>query len=208
MVETLVVIVLITTLAAMLLPVLASVRGPAQTTVCASNLRQIGLATELYVQDFDSRYPLASDPESRFHRIAELREEWPLLKDVLADRVTAPTVWRCPHDRGVPNLPSVAVIEPVEASIPGTMPSVFARYGMSYAYHSRLGATEVTAPVSAWDPTANQSRGPAEVMVASDLYGMFHGSSDRRVMNTIFADGHLGRLSPVQAAATGSWRLE
>jgi prepilin-type N-terminal cleavage/methylation domain-containing protein/prepilin-type processing-associated H-X9-DG protein len=49
--ELLVVVAVIATLAAMLLPALARCRSTAHRTVCESNLRQLGLATELYLDD-------------------------------------------------------------------------------------------------------------------------------------------------------------
>lgn len=53
LIELLVVISIIALLISILLPVLASARKTAQQIQCASNQRQLGLAMELYVQDFD-----------------------------------------------------------------------------------------------------------------------------------------------------------
>ena len=56
LIELLVVIAIITVLAAILFPVFAQARGSARNTADLSNIRQIGLAAVLYVQDYDERY--------------------------------------------------------------------------------------------------------------------------------------------------------
>lgn len=60
LVELLVVIAIIAILAALLLPVLISARGKARQMVCASNLRQIGTAFQMYEDDHDSAFPLGA----------------------------------------------------------------------------------------------------------------------------------------------------
>ncbi len=59
-IELLVVIALIALLAAILTPVLYSARRAAQRTVCASNLRQIGLAVRMYRDDYQELPPYLS----------------------------------------------------------------------------------------------------------------------------------------------------
>ena len=69
LVELLVVIAIIAILAAILFPVFARARENARRASCQSNLRQIGLATIQYTQDYDERMPvrLAPNPNIDIH---------------------------------------------------------------------------------------------------------------------------------------------
>jgi prepilin-type N-terminal cleavage/methylation domain-containing protein len=68
LIELLVVIAIIAILAAILFPVFAQAREKARTATCLSNLRQIGLANQMYVQDYDERFPFAGHdwPQASF----------------------------------------------------------------------------------------------------------------------------------------------
>jgi prepilin-type N-terminal cleavage/methylation domain-containing protein/prepilin-type processing-associated H-X9-DG protein len=57
LIELLVVIAIIAILAAILFPVFAQAREKARATTCSSHLRQLGLATLMYGQDWDEIYP-------------------------------------------------------------------------------------------------------------------------------------------------------
>ena len=60
LIELLVVIAIIAILAAILFPVFAQAREKARQAACLSNLKQIGTATMMYVQDYDETYPVRS----------------------------------------------------------------------------------------------------------------------------------------------------
>jgi prepilin-type N-terminal cleavage/methylation domain-containing protein/prepilin-type processing-associated H-X9-DG protein len=57
LIELLVVIAIIAILAAILFPVFARARENARRASCMSNLKQIALGMNMYIQDYDSRYP-------------------------------------------------------------------------------------------------------------------------------------------------------
>ena len=57
LIELLVVVAIIAIIAAILFPVFAKAREKARQVSCASNMRQIGTALTMYVQDYDEFYP-------------------------------------------------------------------------------------------------------------------------------------------------------
>jgi prepilin-type N-terminal cleavage/methylation domain-containing protein/prepilin-type processing-associated H-X9-DG protein len=65
LIELLVVIAIIAVLAAILFPVFAQAREAARKTACLSNMRQIGMATRMYMQDFDDRFPQSKQTDAQ-----------------------------------------------------------------------------------------------------------------------------------------------
>ncbi len=66
LVELLVVIAIIGILAALLLPALQRSKLSAQRSVCANNLKQVGLAVKLYADDHDGFLPAAKRPPAGY----------------------------------------------------------------------------------------------------------------------------------------------
>jgi prepilin-type N-terminal cleavage/methylation domain-containing protein len=62
LIELLVVIAIIAILAAILFPVFAKAREKAKQSTCISNMKQIGIAMQTYVSDWDEKFPLWSPP--------------------------------------------------------------------------------------------------------------------------------------------------
>ena len=73
---------IVASMAAILFPVLAAVRERGRRTVCQSNLKQLALAVQQYVQDNNQMYPLAGTWQN---------DVYPYLKTV--------QVYRCPSDQ-------------------------------------------------------------------------------------------------------------
>ena len=90
LIELLVVIAIIAILAAILFPVFARARENARKSNCQSNLKQIGLATMQYAQDYDETYHLAwtLNPTTRYPRLLQ-----PYMKNL--------DVFVCPSDPDV-----------------------------------------------------------------------------------------------------------
>jgi prepilin-type N-terminal cleavage/methylation domain-containing protein/prepilin-type processing-associated H-X9-DG protein len=87
LIELLVVIAIIAILAAILFPVFAQAREKARGSSCLSNLKQLGLAITMYVQDNDG-YPMMSSPPT-----AVPRTRWP---DYIYPYVKNEQIFRCP----------------------------------------------------------------------------------------------------------------
>jgi len=64
LIELLVVIAIIAVLAALLFPVFARARESARATSCLSNMRQLGSALTLYLQDYDETFPMNRFPDA------------------------------------------------------------------------------------------------------------------------------------------------
>jgi prepilin-type N-terminal cleavage/methylation domain-containing protein/prepilin-type processing-associated H-X9-DG protein len=69
LIELLVVIAIIAILAAILFPVFAQAREKARAISCLSNAKEIGLASMMYVQDYDEKYPLAFTADAAGNRV-------------------------------------------------------------------------------------------------------------------------------------------
>lgn len=101
LVELLVVVAIIAILAALLLPSLARAKSKAHQVSCLSNLRQIGLAFSLYLNDHEERFPdrrdlktsLGYKPWSTWPP-SDPRGGWApvIISNVLAND----KLWRCP----------------------------------------------------------------------------------------------------------------
>jgi prepilin-type N-terminal cleavage/methylation domain-containing protein/prepilin-type processing-associated H-X9-DG protein len=85
LIELLVVIAIIALLAALLFPVFATARERARTASCANNLKQIGTATYLYLQDWDDDLPIIELNNLPYYLGAYQQEQ-------------EQGVWFCPND--------------------------------------------------------------------------------------------------------------
>ena len=191
LVELLVVISILSLLIAILLPSLARARRSAKAAFCASNLKQVGTAFTLYVNDHEDRYPSAEDPVSTspFNWLWMGRGFREFVGPYLVEDINTenPSVLVCPDDR--------------------TSPNVFERTSYAYSmafYHSPEQIDAMSSPADTYSnpqpPIPQMSsnvRRPSDKILSGEWYSNHEripedgGWWDQRGSRVfLFADGH------------------
>jgi prepilin-type N-terminal cleavage/methylation domain-containing protein len=212
LIELLVVIAIIAILAAMLLPALAKAKEKARVSQCISNIRQVGLASSLYLGDYRDHYPPKKSKNGVVTQTSwvgqtgrqpgydnvSAADRWLSEYLVRADRRARVEVARCPSDRSSPA---------------GTGRSTFEDYGASYTanlYYPQGQGNPVIYTLNVNDDTtikASDMAKPARFVVFSSFGAyrvgwysedatsnpvlasmMWHRNSYR--WSTLFGDGH------------------
>ena len=215
LIELLVVITIVSLLAAILLPVFASVRARSQQTVCVSNLRQLGLAVALYAQDNDDIVPLGGDPGDIYTtewqtalagRYRTQAQQLRLLPEVLHPYTSSNELWHCPSDIGYD------VADFAGSTALAAHPSAFEAYGCSYGYHTELAFRQETlAGMTAYDPDPPYAaHGASEINLLVDQVGNWHGSGTESLgrFNVLMGDGHVKALTDDALRDNYDWTFD
>ena len=104
LIELLVVIAIVSILAAILFPVFVRAREKSRQTVCASNLRQVGIALLAYTQDNDESFPNGINPAGGKFWAGQ---GW---AGQVGPYTRSAGVFRCPDDPTSPEMPQNAPV--------------------------------------------------------------------------------------------------
>jgi prepilin-type N-terminal cleavage/methylation domain-containing protein/prepilin-type processing-associated H-X9-DG protein len=197
LIELLVVITIIALLAAIIFPVFSQVRKRSNQTSCLSNLRQIGIATLLYAQDYDDHLLWAGDPADlsggswdgeEAIKVATMRPQHQVLFPYLKNR----EIWRCPSDFGFDEN------GPADLTSLSAHPSSFIQYGSSYYTYTYLILLEKPISTMQIIQSTGKIGSVADIGFFFDAKGHWHGGSEGDLrnyrMNVSFLDGHAKNL--------------
>lgn len=184
LIELLVVIAIISILAAILFPVFARAKAAAMQSACLSNLRQIGMAVELYLNDYDGHLPDRRDLKSSLPGgWRPWTPKWPTsdprcgwAEIVFQPYVKNTDIWACPSAKALFN--GVVQVEQSISAAP-TAPKTyywmwrFDRPDNPIPLKDSWGKTEDQALAdmqAAHDPTIGNPTGLSEAELAVDPY--------------------------------------
>ncbi|TAK94805.1 MAG: prepilin-type N-terminal cleavage/methylation domain-containing protein [Verrucomicrobia bacterium] len=171
LVELLVVIAIIAILAALLMPMLGRAKESGKATVCLSNLHQIGIALQVYVDGNNNLLPVMRDRPFIVDTNQPPTNTLPSPDKVLAGELGNTNVLRCQSDRD----------------------DLFLKTGSSYSWNSLLNgqkADNLNVMGMHFDPHA--------IPVFFDKENFHAARGPSKAVNYLYADGHIKNLLAIE----------
>jgi prepilin-type N-terminal cleavage/methylation domain-containing protein len=178
LIELLVVIAVIAVLAALLFPAFGRAKESGKGTACIGNLRQIGIALQVYVQENNNRLPTMRD------RSWTTTNDLPSPDQVISNQLGNVRVLLCPSDKwpGGQQMPS-----------PQLGPTYFEQTGCSYSWNSLINgedADHLSALGLKFDPH--------QIPLMFDKENFHIARGAKKGVNYLYADSHIKNLLAVE----------
>jgi prepilin-type processing-associated H-X9-DG protein len=163
------VIAVIGVLAALLLPVLGKSKEAGRSAACISNLHQIGLALQIYVDQNNNRLPVMRDLSMDTNAPATNSPPSPAV--VLRGELGNTNVLRCPSDNQ----------------------EIFEKTGASYSWNSLLNGQNADN-----FKVLGMNFDPHAIPVFFDKQGFHSARGAGKAVNYLYADGHIKNLLTIE----------
>ncbi len=171
LVELLVVIAIITILAALLLPVFNRAQEEGRATACVSNLHQIGMALQMYVDANHNTLPVMEDAPMDTNTPST--NTLPTVNVVLGTDLGNTNVLRCPSD----------------------FQGIFKLTGSSYSWNNLLNGENANHLV-----VFGMNFRPGAIPVFFDKQGFHAARGAKKAVNYLYADEHIKNLLTIEGS--------
>lgn len=171
LVELLIAIAIIAVLAALSLPVINRAQEAGRATACLSNLHQIGVALQIYVDANNNMLPIMRDAPMDTNMAST--NGLPTVNVVLSSELGNTNVLRCPSD----------------------FQGIFQLTGSSYSWNSLLNG-ENANHLAALGMTFK----PQAIPVFFDKEGFHAARGPNKAVNYLYADGHIRNLLTIEGS--------
>lgn len=185
LIELLVVIAIIAILAAILFPVFAQARETARKASCQSNLKQVGNAWTMYIQDYDERLPIAALPGAgdRNHSCPEMKDRggyggW--IGNLLMPYTKNYQIYSCPSNIRINRVNDSGCANGNEdaARLNFGIPYIWQSYGYNYVSLNNKGIADINRPadqmamgdsINAWWDCSYKAAGSCGLWAQRDI---------------------------------------
>jgi prepilin-type N-terminal cleavage/methylation domain-containing protein len=178
LIELLVVIAIIALLAALIFPAFSRAKESGKGAACISNLRQIGIALQVYVQENNNRLPVMRD------KSWTTTNDLPSPDQVISNQLGNIRVLLCPSDKW-PN--------GQQKPLPQLGETYFEQTGCSYSWNSLLNgedADHLTALGLRFDPH--------QIPLMFDKETFHAARGVKKGVNYLYADSHIKNLLAIE----------
>jgi prepilin-type N-terminal cleavage/methylation domain-containing protein/prepilin-type processing-associated H-X9-DG protein len=186
LIELLIVMAIISLLAALLFPVFAKARDKARQTACTNNLKQIYLGYRMYAQDYDSQFPAEVLGNSQTRAVDDPQSAPALLFPYTKNN----QIWVCPN--GYPGLQEAGNTYMVAFNASTLINPDIASEDFLFVWDNYLYKKPTAEGVTGAPPTADRH--------PSKQYWCSHASKTN--YNRLYLDGH------VKLHSDKSWGLK